>query len=106
MKLLSHFTLFTVLLSACADATLEDVFPPEREWGLCNLATDSSGAYHTAETAPAPSYMRYVEEAKRRDLYCPSDLPRTTPRLIPRTSSTRVPPVAIELCGNLGDGVI
>ena len=96
MKILYHFTLCTVLLSACT-AVIPD-YPPEEEWGLCNLATDENDAYYTAETAPVPVqfHLRLVEEAKRRNLYCPSDLPRTTPRMIPRASSTRVPPVAVK----------
>jgi hypothetical protein len=96
MKILSHFTLCTVLLSACA-AGIPD-YPPEDEWGLCNLATDENDAYYTAETAPEPVHfiLRLVDEAKSRNLYCPSDLPRTTSRMIPRASSTRVPPVAVK----------
>ena len=95
MKILSHFTLFIVLLSACA-VVIPD-YPPEQEWLLCNLATDENDAYYTAETASNDEFrLRHVEEAKRRNLYCPSDLPRTTPRMIPRASSTRVPPVAVK----------
>ena len=96
MKLF-HFTIGIIFLSACSpDVDLRNAYPPEQEWMLCNLATDQNGAYYTAETAPRPYSLRYAEEAKRRNLYCPSDLPRTTPRAsIPRTSSTRVPPAAI-----------
>ena len=107
MKAFINFALLTLSLSACVgNATIPD-FRPDQEWRLCNLATDRNGAYYTKATyelshsALGPrswetSGRHYVEEAKRRNLYCPTDLPRSTPRMIPRASASRVPPVAVQ----------
>lgn len=107
MKVFLYSTMLTLCLSACVGNTTIPDYRPDQEWMLCNLATDQNGAYYTKTTYElAHSYMGprawetrgrlYVEEAQRRNLYCPTDLPRSTPRMIPRASATRVPPVAVQ----------
>lgn len=105
MRTFMHFSLLALSLSACISDTGATDYSPEEEWMLCNTATDQNGAYYTKDTYDGrgmgprhwENYVRpRVEEAKRRNLYCPTDLPRSTPRMIPRASATRVPPVAVQ----------
>lgn len=104
MKVFIYFSLVMLSLSACAGDTSIRDYSPEQEWMLCNLATDENGAYYTKATYDGrgmgprawENRSRYVEEAKRRNLYCPTDLPKSTPRMVPRASATRVPPVPAQ----------
>jgi hypothetical protein len=101
MKKLIYITLSTFVMSACVSKPFVD-FSTEHEWMLCNLSADANGAFYTAETSPSRNggwygfYRYHVEEAKRRNLYCPTDLDKSKPRMIPRASSTGITPVLVD----------
>lgn len=98
MKAFIYLSLVTLSLSACANDTSIGYYGPEHEWMLCNLVIDENGAFYTKATFDESGLgprawdnrARYVEEAKRRNLYCT----KGKARMIPRASSTRVMPVA------------